>query len=324
MTPPTEHPTDQAAGPRTDHPAEVRAATVGASGVDLFDLHLLRYEAAVVSWSQRLLHEGIDHVILKGPGFDRWLARSRVPRDIDVLVPRWRLRRLARILSDEGYQRVSTEPTATTWAGPDGTVPLDVHDSFKAVGASHAEVWEACASTRSWVRMGHTSVPVEGSPVRELHVVLHLAHAGLGDPRARDDFERAVEVTTSEEWSQVLALSARLRCRGVVEAVLGTVPSAAEVHRALGLGDRPAPWLADDSRSREYAMSMLSVTLQSGVVERMRLTGRLCRLHAAPGPTDGEPESALRGQVNAVSRRAGEFSNATAMTWQIHRSIRST
>ncbi len=285
------------------------------------DLARLRYEAQVVSWTRRLNHHGIDHVVLKGLGHDAWLDRTAVPRDLDILVPRWRLGALARLLRAEGYRRVCTEPTATTWVGPAGSLAIDVHDSLKAVGASHREVWSVFRSRRTSLAVANSEIFISGAGCRELHVAIHLAQAGLSDVRAHADFVRALAITPAVMWREADRLADQLGCRGLFRSSFSAVAEASDVRQELGFPVRDISWMANVTVARDHAMSLVAVSLQRQHLERARLAKRLVQLH--PGnlaAVTGQQDSTAR-RISTYRQRFGELGAAMAETRRLHRAI---
>jgi hypothetical protein len=233
------------------------------------DLEAMRHEAHVITWSRLLRHHGVDHLVLKGVGFDDWLGRTRISRDLDLLIPRWRLRRVAGLLSDAGYVRVTTEPTASTWLGPEGAIAMDVHDSIKAVRARHDEVWNAFSASRISVTRAGVEIPVPGDPVRQLHVMVHLSQSGLSDERALADARIALAITSIQLWRAAHRLSAELGCRALFEAPFRALPQDRGDTMLLG----------NAGPTRDHALALVSISVQRDLTERLIQARRLARMH---------------------------------------------
>jgi hypothetical protein len=246
----------------------------------LAQLHL---EGEIVRWETDLRSAGLPHVYLKGIGFDRWLDRSntRVSRDIDLLCPRRAQRALAQLLRKNGYRCIVTEPNASTWLGPDNRIPIDLHDTLKGATVAPDVVWSVVERCIEYVVVAGISVPVLGSPARELVAGLHLTLAGAEDERAKADLMCAITRSSPETWKAADDLAREVGCRVLFQAGFGATPELRDFAMSLGFSlagteELLAPW-----SGRQDAIGLLPAFTAGSRLERVRLGSRFLRLHFA-------------------------------------------
>jgi hypothetical protein len=262
----------------------------------------LLVEADVARWHGDLSRLGIPHMFLKGVGFDQWLDRSGVSGDVDILVPRAHHRRLRSLLRRRHYHRVVTEPSATTWISDDGRLPVDLHDTIKGAGVTPSRVWAAVEPSVEHVDVAGIAVPVPGSPVRELVVLLHRALGG--GPRAGADLAAAIERTDLDTWRAAVDLGRFLGASPFVSMALSVDARSRGLAAAIGVD------VGDIVRGpgSGVAVAILPILAQQDRLEQARLVGRFLRIH--PGAA-ARTASATNGPVvrpaEVIFRRAASL-----------------
>jgi hypothetical protein len=233
-------------------------------------------EAEMLRWHADLSASWIPHVFLKGLATDRWLRRSGASGDVDVLVPRSHCREAFAVLRSAGFRRAVTEPAATTWVSSSGRLPLDLHDTVKGAGIAARDVWPAIAGSVTRIDVSGVSVPVLGSPARELILLLHVALGG--GRRAESDLLLALDRTSLETWQAAVALATVLGAERFVAMALSLNERTCALGEDVGVTPRARPRL---ELGHELAIALLPVLAQRDPLERMRLLGRFLRVHPA-------------------------------------------
>lgn len=249
-------------------------------------LHTLYRQSEVVRWHHALGSANVPYVLLKGIGFDCWLDREGPSRDVDLLVPPTCRRTVEALLRADGFRRVVTEPSATTWISDDTRMPVDLHFALKGVGVPPAQGWHLLESFIDSLTVASVDIPVFGSPVRELHAVLHVALGG--DARAESDLCRVLDRTSLATWHEVTTLAGKLGARRFLE--MGLSVNARTRALAAQLGLRPS-----QRADRPLAVALLPLIAQRGQLERVAMLGRFLRVHPrAISHLDGNDLGALR------------------------------
>jgi hypothetical protein len=264
----------------------------------------LLFESEIVRWERELRAAEIPHVFLKGIGFDRWLDRSRtrVPRDIDVLCPRRAQRPLARLLREHHYRCVITEPNASTWLSADNRIPIDLHDTLKGATASPDQVWDVVARDIEYVDVAGMSVPVLGTPTRELVAGLHLALGGVDDDRAKADLATAITCSSPAAWLAADDLARELGCEVLFEAAFAATLGLRAFATSLGFSMAGADELLAPRSGRIDAIGLLPALVAGSPFEQVRLGSRFLRLHAARLELGDADEAARpRGYLRSIA-----------------------
>jgi hypothetical protein len=212
---------------------------------------------------------------------------------------------------------VVTEPFTTTWLGPAGRLPVDLHVSLKGTAVPPQAVWQAVVAQRTEVVVGGMPIPVLGPPVRELVAALHVVLSG-GEAGPLDDLRRALAASAPVDWEVAGQLATRFGCRRLFDA--GVAAARPAGHDSAG-PRRDIPVVVAGGVADEVALSLLLALLQPGAGERTRQVLRFLRVHplAMQHLVGGDAGSHAPHQVAArLARQVALLARAvpTARRWR--------
>jgi len=232
---------------------------------------------------------GIESILLKGASFDRWLYDPDAPRiysDVDLLIDRRELHRVAAVLSEIGFAQPQAElrPThtdhATVWRREPDRLEVDLHHRMVGVPAA-VDAWQVLPSETETMQIGGRELRVLNPAARAVHIALHAAEHGVQGEKSLFDLERALQRLPEPTWRSAAAVAARLEATEAFAAGLRLLPEGGALALRLGL---------PEDRSVETVMWNQSVPYSSWFVNRLANTPgvaaklRLLARRVAPEP----------------------------------------
>jgi hypothetical protein len=202
-----------------------------------------------------LRQAGLRPILLKGPLQQAWLdplGPQRLSSDIDILVPRDRLRDAEAALGAAGYSAAVGLVDIgldyhSVWATA-GRPPVELHWSL--VGADESKVWDVLSKQIESVAIMGEEVEIPNEPARCAVIALHAAQHGIGQPPVFRELEKALVVANGETWRRASELASAMGAWAPFAAALSLTPRGADFLRDLGA---PAPTL-----DRRQALNLLT------------------------------------------------------------------
>ena len=195
-------------------------------------------DAVTAEVVERLAEADVPALVLKGPGFARWLYDDPVDRlyvDTDLLVPPSRRRATERALRQLGFRAVRPGAAyADTWFRVSDGGIVDIHWTLLGVGRSGEATWAAFANDARDISVGRARVRVPGPAATALHAALHAIHHD-GSPRTLADLGRALVRFDDEVWGEAVELAAGLDAVTALSAGLRLDSRGSALAERLGL-----------------------------------------------------------------------------------------
>jgi hypothetical protein len=225
--------------------------------------------------STLLLAEGIDHALLKGPSFARWLYDKDELRgygDSDFLISRSNWERVVALLQSWGFRDAMAEighPRMESymsypWESTAGDI--DLHATLHGLHADMETVWNVLSANRETLEIEGRPVPILSVPARLMHIALHAANHQHG--QAVTDLRRAIQRIPEEDWEHASRLAARLGGTAAFANGLARVDEGKALAKRLGL---------DQVASVETLLREGQVPLSEALYELSRTPGLRAR-----------------------------------------------
>lgn len=212
----------------------------------------LAQDGALVEIVRALRARQIDHLLLKGAAFARWLYDDPARRsygDIDLLVPPEAFSAASAVLRDLGFRpdpvgRGENERVDhhDGWvrSGP-MAIRLELHRTLAFVSAPRSLLWSRLSADRAAITVAGTPIAVPGEAASTLVVALHAAQHGAGAPGPMEDLERALALVELETWERAAALARELSAEDLFSSGLRLTPPGRVVAERLGLATAASP-----------------------------------------------------------------------------------
>lgn len=185
---------------------------------------------------------GVSHIVLKGPLLRRRLfpeGDTHASADVDVLVAPGSWPDAEAALARLGFEPLLLDiipgdrPNhARPYARAGGGPTVDLHRTLLGAEALPSVVWSALHAETQEVPLGDAAITVLAPPAQLLHVALHAAQNGIGNPRTIRYLARCLEVTDA------VAAAGALRVAREIEAVDAFALGLSLVSAGRTLNDR--------------------------------------------------------------------------------------
>lgn len=303
-----------------------------------------------------LLHAEVGYLLrqadipvlhLKGPTVVLWLYEDgeRTWGDVDVLVPPSQVEAALETLRGAGFiERFvgvgagSTRDHAVTMCRLEDGMPgfgpeVDLHRRFEGIGLDPEAAFEVMWRRRQPLTLAHVDVWAPDLITRALLVALNTARSQ--NDQSTEDLRRLLSSASNEDWSDVVALAARLDASSALRAGLGLEPSGEKVIEAhlaavpistewkLRLQEAPRTALRLDELSRmtpgQRVRALAHWIVPSPAVVRMRdpraAAGRLQLAHAYArrfGEGLRDLPSSIRARRHAARSSPGDMGKSNS------------
>jgi hypothetical protein len=208
-----------------------------------------------------LRRAGVQHLLLKGPAFDRLLydePRQRPYQDIDLLVRATDVPLAHEVLRSHGFRRFDEEsPSGQTdaavalivgaagaihggaWVRESDQVAVDLHHSLPQVPADPDVVWSALQRHAHELDVAGVPADVLDPVASALLIAVHAAHHGPAWGGAMRDLEVALRVLDESVWQEAGVLARDLQAERAMGVGLGLSILGQALAESLGLDSRP-------------------------------------------------------------------------------------
>jgi len=165
---------------------------------------------------------GIESIVLKGPSFGHWIYGEHDQRqyaDSDLLVAPGDMDAARAVLIGLGFDEVLREADnpdrrqvhAQAWARRGHPVPVDLHRTLHGARIPAGEAWTVLRRHTRTLRIDRVDATIFDRDATALHVALHAAQHGRGEPHVQRDLAAALERFDRDTWEAAAELAERLR-----------------------------------------------------------------------------------------------------------------
>jgi glycosyltransferase involved in cell wall biosynthesis len=240
-------------------------------------IQTLAVDHTTVSVIRGLQAEGVRPILLKGPSMARWLypegGRHYVDCDLLVSPREWDktevvLRRLGFTPMLAKARDTERERHSMPWEKQGHAVSVDLHHTLPGATGPDEKVWQVLSGNTETFAMGSLTCEVLNADARALHVALHAAEDGLGNPQVKEDLRRALQVGSPDTWERARRLAADVGAEMSFSAGLRLLPQGRDVADDLNLPDNPPAEVALRAAGHPATALGLSQVVAAGTPRR--------------------------------------------------------
>jgi len=211
-------------------------------------IQTLAVDHTTVSVIRAFQAQGVQPILLKGPSMARWLypEGGRHYVDCDLLVSPQEWDKAEILLSELGFspmlakaRDVERERHSMPWEKKGHAVSVDLHHTLPGATAGDEQVWRVLSSNADTFEIGSVVCEALNAVARALHVALHAAEDGLGNPQVKDDLKRALEIVSPRAWKRAALLAQGIGAELSFSTGLRLLPQGQAVANDLNLPDNP-------------------------------------------------------------------------------------